>query len=466
MLFNSYIFILVFLPLVLAAWWLLARWPSVRLGLLVASSYVFYGWWHWEFTLLLLASTVIDYYVGLGIHLTNSRRNKGWLLGVSLVSNLGMLAYFKYCGFFAQSMNSLLEALRLGTPLNVPEIILPVGISFYTFQTLTYSIDLYRGQVQPARSFMHFAAYVSMFPQLIAGPIVRYSDVETQMRDLGIRPDWSEISRGIWFFVIGMSQKIIIADTVAKVVGPLLAQPESLQLISGWAALIAYTIQLYFDFAGYSNMAIGLGLMLGFSFPQNFDSPYQATSIQNFWRRWHMTLSSFLRDYLYIPLGGNRYGKFLSYRNLLIVMLLGGFWHGAGWTFILWGLLHGCLLVGNGLYRDYVKVGLPKPVSIAMTFFSVMMGWLLFRSTDLQMAQNWYAAIFGLHGIEMDFGLGIVTTTGFLTAAAALIFCWFAPNTWNYRPKLSIGTALILSALFVLCVLRFDAESPFLYFQF
>ena len=466
MLFNSYIFILVFLPIVLVAWWSLARWPQIRLGFLVASSYLFYGWWHWEFTLLLLASTLIDYYVGLGIHASPSKRKKGLWLSVSLVSNLGMLGYFKYCGFFAQSMNSLLDALRLGTPLSVPEIILPVGISFYTFQTLTYSIDLYREEVRPAKSLMHFAAYVSMFPQLIAGPIVRYSDVETQMQELGARPNWEEVSRGIWFFVVGMCQKILVADTVAKLAGPLLVEPEQLQFVSGWAALLAYSIQLYFDFAGYSNMAIGLGLMMGFSFPQNFDSPYQATSIQNFWRRWHMTLSSFLRDYLYIPLGGNRYGKLLSYRNLLVVMLLGGFWHGAGWTFILWGVMHGCLLVLNGLFRDFVKLPVPKAIGVAVTFFFVLMGWLLFRSTDLSMAGHWFAAILGCRGFEADMGWSILNSTGFLVTVAALVFCWFAPNTWNFQPRLTLGTALLLSALLVVCILRFDGDSPFLYFQF
>lgn len=466
MLFNSYIFMLVFLPLVLSAWWFLAKWPQVRLAFLVISSFVFYGWWHWEFTILLMVSTVVDYCLGGWLYRAKTKRVKGILLSLSLISNLGMLAYFKYCGFFAESINGLLDTFRLGTPLNVPDIILPVGISFYTFQTLTYCIDLYKGQVQPAKSLMHFAAYVSMFPQLIAGPIVRFSDVETQLKELEDRPNWNEVSRGIWFFVMGMCQKILIADTVAKVATPLLAEPETLQFVSGWAALLAYTIQLYFDFAGYSNMAIGLGLMMGFTFPMNFDSPYQATSIQNFWRRWHMTLSSFLRDYLYIPLGGNRYGKVLSYRNLLIVMLLGGFWHGAGWTFILWGLLHGCLLVANGLFREHAKVFIPKPIGIALTFFAVMMGWLLFRSTDLQMASQWYAAIFGLHGIEADLGRSIFLSTGFVVTLAAVVFCWVAPNTWHYQPKPSLGTALILSALLIVCILRFDAESPFLYFQF
>jgi alginate O-acetyltransferase complex protein AlgI len=466
MLFNSYIFVLFFLPIVLIVWWLLAHWPQWRLGFLVASSYLFYGWWHWEFTLLLLASTLVDYWVGQGIHATSLRSRKAAWLAVSLVSNLGMLAYFKYCGFLAQSMNGLLAALRFGEPLPVLDIMLPIGISFYTFQTLTYSIDLYRGEIKPAKTFLHFAAYVSMFPQLIAGPIVRYSDVEDQMRELDPFPQWDAITQGIWFFAVGMAQKILVADTVAHSVGPLLAEPASLQFVSAWVALLAYTVQLYFDFAGYSNMAIGLGLMLGFSFPQNFDSPYQATNIQNFWRRWHMSLSSFLRDYLYIPLGGNRFGKLISYRNLLLVMLLGGVWHGAGWTFILWGLFHGGLLVANGVYRDHINFRVPPYLGSAATFLCVMLGWLLFRSTDLAMAKDWFLAIVGGKGIESDWGRTAVLSVGFATTLAALVFCWSAPNTWNYRPRFSLLTAVALSLLFVVCVLRFDSESPFLYFQF
>lgn len=466
MLFTSYEFVLFFLPIVLAIWWSLSRWPQVRLGFLVASSYVFYGWWHWEFTLLLLASTLIDYWAGWRIVISSSPKGKAFYLACSLISNLGLLGYFKYCGFFAQTMNGVLEALRFGTPLHVPDILLPVGISFYTFQTMTYSIDLYRGNVNPAKSFMHFAAYVSMFPQLVAGPIVRYSDVEDQMQDLEDRLNWDSFQVGIWFFIIGMCQKILVADTVAKLANPLLANPENLQFIGGWAALLAYSIQLYFDFAGYSNMAIGLGLMLGFSFPQNFDSPYQAFNIQNFWRRWHMTLSSFLRDYLYIPLGGNRAGDLISYRNFLLVMFLGGLWHGAGWTFVLWGLLHGTLLVGHAIYRKYSSIQLPYAFSVGLTFLCVCMGWLLFRSTDLTMASHWYNAILGLHGIETDFGIKYIGSIGFVTTVLALGFCWWSPNTWNFRPRFTPITAMILGVLFVVCVLRFDGDSPFLYFQF
>lgn len=466
MLFNSYLFIFIFLPIVLAAWWALARWPQVRLTLLVVASYIFYGWWHWEFTLLLLASTLIDYWVGIKIFQSSTKRAKAFYLSISLISNLGMLGYFKYCGFFATAMNGLLEAFRFGTHVPVLEIILPVGISFYTFQTLTYSIDLYRGEVRPAKSLMHFAAYVSMFPQLVAGPIVRYSDVEAQMQELSRTPEWDKVREGIWFLVVGMCQKILIADTVAKFITPLLAEPEHLQFISGWAALLGYSVQLYFDFAGYSNMAIGLGLFLGFSFPQNFDSPYQANTIQSFWRRWHMTLSSFLRDYLYFPLGGSRGGVWNASRNLLIVMILGGLWHGAGWTFLLWGLVHGVLLVTHLIARTFIHVRVPHPIAVATTFLCVLVGWLLFRSTDLTMANHWFSSIIGLRGIEPDAGLSIVASFGMVVTVVALVFCWTAPNTWNFRPKFNVATAVLLALLMALCILRFDSESPFLYFQF
>jgi alginate O-acetyltransferase complex protein AlgI len=220
MLFNSYIFLLVFLPVILALWWGLVRWPGLRLSSLVVGSYLFYGWWHWEYTLLLLVSTVVDYWLGIQMAKRENTRDRGIFLALSVVCNLGMLGYFKYSGFLSESINGLLDTFRLGTPLSVPDILLPAGISFYTFQTLSYSVDIYRGEIKPARSLMAFAAYVSMFPQLIAGPIVRYSDVELQMRNLPQTPEWANISKGIWLFVIGMSQKILIADTVSNATSP------------------------------------------------------------------------------------------------------------------------------------------------------------------------------------------------------------------------------------------------------
>ncbi len=466
MLFNSYEFMLLFLPIVLAAWWALGRWPSLRLAMLVAASYLFYGWWNWHFTALLAFSTVLDWQVGRWIERSQNARDRFAFLMISVVVNLGVLAYFKYTGFLATALNDVLSALRFGTAISVPQIILPVGISFYTFQTLTYSIDLYRGQVKTAKSLLHFAAYVSMFPQLIAGPIVRYSDVEDQLRELPLRPEWDKVAKGIWFFVIGMSQKVLVADTIARTVTPLLEHCDDLQFTGAWLALLGYAGQLYFDFAGYSNMAVGLGYMMGLSFPQNFNSPYQAANIQDFWRRWHMTLSSFLRDYLYIPLGGNRGGTLLSYRNLMIVMVLGGLWHGAGWTFLCWGAFHGCLLVGYACYHKTISYRLPNPVGIGLTFLCVLIGWLFFRSTDLSMAHQWLTALVGLRGIESDLGRSILVSLGGISIGAATLFCWLAPNVWNFEPRLDWRTSVVMAGLLWICILRFDAESPFLYFQF
>lgn len=465
MLFNSYIFLLVFLPCMLALWWGLVRWPDLRLASLVVGSYLFYGWWHWEYTLLLLASTVADYWLGHQMARRERPRDRAIFLALSVACNLGMLGYFKYSGFLSESINGLMDTLRLGTPLSVPDILLPAGISFYTFQTLSYTIDIYRGDIKPARSLIAFGAFVSMFPQLIAGPIVRYSDVELQMRNLPQTPEWTNISKGIWLFVIGMSQKILIADSVSNATSPLLSDMGSLQLFGGWCALLGYTIQLYFDFAGYSNMAIGLGLFFGFHFPQNFDSPYKSSNIQMFWRRWHMSLSTFLRDYLYIPLGGNRYGKILAWRNLLIVMLLGGIWHGAGWTFVLWGLLHGCLLVGFAMIPDTIKDRIPRSLGVCLTLFFVMFGWLLFRSTNLAMAYEWSVAIFGGRGIESN-AMAIFTSPMFLFPTTGLLFCWLAPNAERAIPRWTPAVAVFLAVMLSICILRFDAESPFLYFQF
>ncbi len=376
------------------------------------------------------------------------------------------MAYFKYTGFLTTAVNDVLEAFRTGASLPVPQIVLPVGISFYTFQTLTYSIDLYRGEVKKAKSLLHFAAYVSMFPQLIAGPIVRYSDVEDQLRALPRRIDWDWFSKGIWFFVVGMSQKVLVADTLARVSAPLLSDTSEMQFFGGWLALIGYAGQLYFDFAGYSNMAVGLGFMFGLRFPKNFDSPYQAVNIQDFWRRWHITLSSFLKDYLYIPLGGNRGGTSKTYRNLLIVMLLGGLWHGAGWTFLIWGAWHGVLLVAYSMYRAKFGPRLPAPVATAITFVCVLVGWLFFRSSDLTMAWEWLGAIAGSHGLESDLGRSLWLSFGGLATIASISFCFASPNCWQFQPKLNLRTAACLAALLLICVLRFDAESPFLYFQF
>lgn len=466
MLFNSYVFLFLFLPAVLALWWTLPRGGAMRLGLLVAASYAFYGWWDWRFTALLALSTLIDYYAGARLSdATDLRRRRGWLV-VSMLTNLGLLAVFKYSGFAVESWNAIGHWLHSGGRIPVPEIVLPVGISFYTFQTMSYTIDIYRRQAQPASSLLHFAAYVSMFPQLIAGPIVRYTDVEDQLRALDRPPQWPEFGRGIWFFVAGMAQKILCADTIAAMINPLLEQHATIGFVAAWFAMLGYSCQLYFDFAGYSNMAIGLGAMLGFAFPKNFDSPYKSRSIAEFWRRWHITLSGWLRDYLFIPLGGSRHGGWLTLRNLIIVMFLGGLWHGAGWTFVLWGLYHGGLLAVHSLWRGAVGVKVPSVCSITITFLCVVFGWVLFRSTDMVMATNLLSAMTLAHGIESSAlaAIGGVKSAAVLLGLLAIVF--LAPNVWQMRIRPSLPLAMATAAVLVVCVLRFDAESPFLYFQF
>lgn len=467
MLFNSYEFLLIFLPLVLCVWWfprLDVRW---RLAILTASSYLFYGWWDYRFVPLLWLSTWGDYVAGNQINRSQVPwRRRGWLL-FSMTLNLGLLAFFKYLGFFAESWNALAQWQQWGGPFPVPKLVLPVGISFYTFQTMSYTIDIYRGAARPARSLLHFAAYVSMFPQLIAGPIVRYSDIEDQMRAIPCRCDWNVMARGIMFFVLGMCQKVLLADTIAAVCDPLWRDPARLQLLSAWFAALGYTCQLYFDFAGYSNMAVGLGLMLGFSFPQNFDSPYQAANIAEFWRRWHMTLSFWLRDYLFIPLGGSRAGSLLTARNLFIVMFLGGLWHGAGWTFVCWGLYHGLLLaIHAALRRTKTLEGMSRPVGTMITFISVVVGWVLFRSPSLSAAGTMITAMAGCRGIDKNLEQAVCGVWGIAVLGILLGVCLRMPNMWRISVGLNFYSAAAFGALMAFCVLRFSQLSPFLYFQF
>ena len=466
MLFNSYVFVFIFLPIILAIWWNARLSTQARLVALVVGSYIFYGWWDWRFVSLLMVSTVIDYLVGHSIHRSQKVGRRRTLLLISMCTNLGLLAFFKYSGFMAESWNAIGQWLRMGGTMPVPAIILPVGISFYTFQTMSYTIDIYRREAAPTNSLWHFAAYVSLFPQLIAGPIVRYAELEEQLREISNRPNWRLFSRGIVFFVAGMAQKILLADTIAEQINPMFADYATLGFVSSWFAMLGYTCQLYFDFSGYSNMAVGLGLMLGFSFPQNFNSPYKSESISAFWRRWHMTLSFWLRDYLFIPLGGSRHGQTLTIRNLVIVMFLGGLWHGAGWTFVLWGLFHGGLLVFQAAFKQLTSVRIPKLLGIAVTFVAVVFGWVLFRSVDLSMATSIYGSMLGLNGFEPDMkgAIGGLKSAILLAGLLGIIFC--LPNLWQLKLRYNFLVAAVVSMVFIVCVLRFDSESPFLYFQF
>lgn len=464
MLFNSYVFVFLFLPPVLLAWWALRSFPTVRVVALTIASLVFYGFWDWRFTFLMLTTICVDYLAGGRIYSASGAPERRFWLAFSLTINLGMLFFFKYADMVLGTASGIAQLLGMPADIKPLGILLPIGISFYTFQSISYSIDIYRGQARPALSLLHFAAYVSMFPQLVAGPIVRYSEIDNQLRTLPRAPDPEIWQRGLVLFTIGLSKKLFIADLIGARIDPLLMDVGSLKLVGSWIVMFGYSLQIYFDFSGYSDMAVGLGSLLGFRFPQNFNSPYKAVNPSDFWRRWHITLSNWLRDNLYFPLGGGRGGSAKTLRNLVITMFLGGLWHGAQWTFVVWGLYHGVLLAG---YRVLVSCGvsIARPwVSRLITFLLVVVGWVFFRATSFTMAKDILAAMAGLRGIENH--LGALSLSLVLLVIGGLGISWFAPNSWEIRVIPSWRLAVVLGLALYLCVLRLGQESPFLYFQF
>jgi alginate O-acetyltransferase complex protein AlgI len=349
---------------------------------LLAASCFFYAAWDWRYLGLLLTVSVIDYYAAARIAATDIRSLKRrWLL-VSIVSNLGILGYFKYCNFFIENFNSLTSMFGFMVPgINV---ILPAGISFYTFKTMSYTIDVYRGSLKPCYSWLNYATFITFFPELIAGPIVRGSVFLPQM-DRVIGPTTGRVVSGAGMFLLGLVKKLFIADRMAAIADPVFAMPGVFDTLSVWCGVAAYTLQIYCDFSGYSDMAIGTARMIGYDLPENFNMPYLSTNIAEFWRRWHMTLSAWLKDYLYIPLGGNRRGTLFTYRNLFLTMLLGGLWHGASWNFVIWGGLHGCALAVHKVWTKHFskRVSIPAGFGWMMTLLFVMLCWVPFRCRSL-----------------------------------------------------------------------------------
>ena len=462
--------------------WLSVLPLKIRLICLTAASYVFYAWWDYRFVSLLILSTVIDYYCGRKIDQAQTRSRRKAFMLASVASNLTILGFFKYFDFFSQSATDLLNLAGVSASPVLTNIILPVGISFYTFQSMSYSLDIYRKEAKPADNILAFAAYVALFPQLVAGPIVRYRHMSEQLQALAHRAvSRPEFALGVWFFVIGLSKKLLIADRVAPVANTLFDGSGVVQMGAAWVGAMAYSIQLYFDFSGYSDMAIGLGLMLGFRFPINFLSPYKSRSISEFWGRWHISLSHFLRDYLFIPLGGSRVGGMKTLRNLGVVMLLGGLWHGAEYTFVLWGLYHGVLLGIDSVYARMNRAPMPRVVGVALTFLAVSYGWVLFRAPDLTRFWEITQGLFGLNGVENLFGMevnsqtfgqlpnfvdlfGGPTTLPFFGLAFVIMF--FAKNAHEIKDQLSAKWAIATGLLFFACVAVLGEETPFIYFQF
>lgn len=381
MVFSSSLFLLYFFPAFLILYYFSGK-KLKNITALIASIF-FYAWGAPDFIFVVFASIIIDFYLIRKLHNSNSRKTRRTLLSFSVILNIGLLAYFKYANFFIENVNEICSSLGY-SGISWINVALPIGISFFSFQKVTYSVDVYRKVHTPLKKITDYALYILMFPQLIAGPIVRFNEIADQIEDRSANETIDNRLTGFFRFIIGLSKKVLIANVLGKEVDQIFALSE-IELTSylAWMGVIAYTFQIYFDFSGYSDMAIGIGKMIGFKFPENFNNPYISQSITEFWHRWHITLGRWMKDYLYITLGGNKVSPKRLYFNLWIVFLISGLWHGAAWNFIIWGAFHGFFLIADRLFllKVYSKIG--KIPSIIITFFITMMGWVLFRADNL-----------------------------------------------------------------------------------
>jgi alginate O-acetyltransferase complex protein AlgI len=485
MVFSSQIFLFYFLPLVLALYYAVPF--RARSALIAVSSYVFYGWANPIWAVIMFFGSSVDYVCGLMLlrlsglpdvdglppvidrKLYRTRKMKA-VLAVSIVTNLGLLAVFKYTGFAAENLNALAAALGLGKGLlPVLHLVLPVGISFYTFKAMSYAIDVYRGDARPMRRFTDYMCFEAFFPDLVAGPIIRYAALEEQMR---VRQHTLEkFARGVAFLSLGMGKKILLANPMGHIADTAFAAGPQ-HAADAWFGVVGYAFQIYFDFSGYSDMAVGLALMMGFVLIQNFDSPYKSRSITEFWRRWHISLSTWLRDYLYIPLGGNRKGSGRTYVNLMTVMLFGGLWHGASWNFVIWGGIHGGMLaLERKLGARHPLRRLPAALSVATTFLVVCISWVFFRAKTLGQAVLYLGSLFGLSSTTpaSDVVAGVLYTPYHCALfALSAIAIWGMPNTWELTQRLSAPRAAWALGMLALATLVMwtQTTNPFLYFQF
>jgi D-alanyl-lipoteichoic acid acyltransferase DltB (MBOAT superfamily) len=458
MLFSSSIFILVFLPITLGLYYALAARRGARITLLILASLVYYGYWDVRFVPLLVGLALINWLLARRFAASGRR----FWIDLGVLVNLGTLGFFKYVNFVVENLIELVGA----RPSHIA-VLLPLGISFFVFQKISYLVDLRRGdrRIYPLADYCLF---VFFFPQIIAGPIVRHHEIIPQFDASPRRPEmWENLARGAMLFIVGLMKKVAIADTLAPNVNLLFAKASAgtlLNLTEGWAAAIGFALQIYFDFSGYSDMAIGLALMFGFRLPFNFDASYRATSIREFWRRWHITLSRFLRDYVYIPLGGNRHGGARQALNVIVTMLLGGLWHGASWTFVAWGGLHGAALAANAAWA---RRGwrLPRAAGWALTMLFVLCGWVLFRAADFAGAWQILCSMAGLHGfgkVRLDnrivFYLGLaVALIGPSSQAVTLT---------RLRPSRFVAGAAAAALIWALLAIGGRLQNEFIYFQF
>ncbi len=470
MLFPTATFALFFLIVLPLNWWLMPQQRNWRIFIL-AASYLFYGWWNWHYVLLLMGSTIGNQYAAVAIHRTTGARARKLLLAVAVAGNLGALGYFKYYDFFLSSAQNVLNDVGVDYTPTIIAVALPVGISFFTFQALSYVIDTYRGIVQPT-SLPRFAVYLSFFPHLVSGPIVRASEFLPQL-DGPRDPRRIDASRAYFLIVGGLFKKVVVASYLGShIVDPVFGSPGAHSSLEILIAVYAYAVQIWADFSGYTDIAIGIALLLGFQFPQNFDSPYTAVSMQDFWRRWHMTLSRWLRDYLYIPLGGSRGSEWSTYRNLMITFLLGGLWHGASWRFVAWGAIHGGSLSIERFAREHST---PRPATPARTWLKrlatfnvVCLAWVFFRADTFEVAWQMLGRLFTAWGEASPLvtvpvlgliagGIGVQYLSGNVLPAMMARFS---------RLPMAGQAALIAGSLLVIDTLGPSGVPPFIYFRF
>jgi len=484
MLFTEPTFVFFFLPLLLGLYLMSpAGWRNT---LLAFTSLLFYSWEYLPHVMLLLGSITLNYVFGLALGGTTSSGKRRMILTIGIGANLGLLGFFKYAGFLAANLNGLFEAIGVSR-LPEPQIILPLGISFFTFQAVSYIVDVYRRDTPPQKSLINLALYISLFPQLIAGPIVRYGQLAAQIveRCVSVR----DFAIGARRFTIGLGKKVLIANTVAQASDQVFGLPGSeLTPALAWLGILCYTLQIYFDFSGYSDMAVGLGRMFGFKIPENFNYPYAARSIKDFWRRWHISLSSWFRDYLYIPLGGNRIRPTRMGLNLLAVFLLCGLWHGASWNLLVWGLFHGLLLVIERVAPPKMVERIPRYVRHSYTMILIMIGWVIFRSEDLDQATHFLSVMIGANdGLGGLIKFADIFPNDVLLACGIGLICalpsyrlgrdttaWVARRTKDRRFRFAVFLAAqIAGNLSLLLVLLLSAiwisaltYTPFIYFRF
>lgn len=466
MVFSSTIFLCVYLPLVLLGYYICPK-KGKNLFLLIVSL-IFYAWGEPKYVFLMIFSILVNYVFGLLMdkHRENKKRLK-LLLVISVIIDLGLLSVFKYTDFIITNINSV-----FGAGFDLLNIALPIGISFYTFQAMSYTIDVYRDDVRVQRNLIDFGMYITMFPQLIAGPIVRYSDVQDQLAERSVTT--ADFSEGIMRFVVGLGKKVLLANQMGAVWTQIYALGGDISALMAWTGAAAYTFQIYFDFSGYSDMAIGLGRMFGFKFPENFRYPYESVSITDFWRRWHITLSTWFKEYLYIPLGGNRRGLARQALNLLIVWTLTGFWHGAGWNFVMWGLYYFVILFIEKLFLLKALDKLPRLFRHVYALLLIVIGWVIFASDDVSVMLPYLGSMFGANG-----ALGGMDVYTLLTRAALMVICCVASTElpkrlfvtaagkMNEKAAFTVKSVLTLALLALSVVFLIgDSYNPFLYFRF